>query len=136
LLKGARINAGMTLMQVAAEASVSQSQLSRIETGAAAVTSQRLVELAGIYGVSPSKLLDGSVTKSMSETELDRIGQVIEFVEQALVDIVPRPAPGLIRAAVLAIFRHETIAALEAARPFNPSSYQGILLSMVASRTE
>ena len=118
-------------MQVAARTGISQSQLSRIETGSAAIASQRLVELAGIYGVSPSKLLDGALVKSMSDTDLDRIGQVIEFVEASLLGYVPRPSPQLIRNAVLAIFRHETAAAHEARREFDPGRYHGILLSMV-----
>lgn len=131
LLKQARIDAGLTLVQVATRMGVSQSQLSRMETGAASVSAQRLVELAGIYGVSPSRLLDGAVVKAMSDTDLDRIGQVIEFVEEALLSVDPRPTPRLIRKAVLAIFRHETAASHEASRPFSPAAYRGILLSIV-----
>jgi transcriptional regulator with XRE-family HTH domain len=132
LLKQARIEAGLTLTQVAAAVMVSQSQLSRIETGAASLSSERLVALAGIYGVSPSRLLDGAVVKSMSDMDLDRIGQVIEFVEVVLQDVSPRPAAKQIRTAVLAIFRHESAAAFEAGRPFNAESYRGNLLSMLA----
>jgi transcriptional regulator with XRE-family HTH domain len=133
LLKQARIDAGLTLIQVASKTGVSQSQLSRIETGSANVSASRLVELSGIYGVSPSRLLDGAVVKSMSDTDLERIGQVIEFVEEALLGMDPRPTPQLIRRAVLAIFRHETAAAHAESRPFNPLGYRGILHSIVTT---
>ncbi len=126
-LKTARLDAGLTMEKAAECLGLSQSTLSRIESGDTNVSSQRLVDLASAYGVSPSKLLDEAVVRSMSETDLDRIGLVIEFVEEVLVDTTPRPSPRQIRETVLAIFRQETEASWEAGSTFNPLRYRALI---------
>jgi hypothetical protein len=61
---------------------------------------------------------------------------VIEFVEKVVTHLTPRPAPLLIKNAVLAVFRHETTAAHDAGRRFNPETYRGIVLSIVGSAAD
>lgn len=122
ILKKARLDAKLTMEQASERVGISQSQLSRIESKKAQVSAQRLVDLAGAYGVSPSKLLDGAVVGAMPESDLDRIGQVIEFVEETLAEHEPRPSPKLIRKTVLAIFRQETKTSLESGKPFERDS--------------
>ena len=119
------------MAQVTARSGISQSQISRIEAGFAGVTSQRLVDLATVYGVSPRKLLDGAVVRAMSDTDLDRIGQVIEFEEGVLKDHVPRPAPRLIRSVILSIFRQETAISHGSSKPFDATGYLDFLLSAI-----
>ena len=110
---------------------VSQSTLSRIEAGGSKVSSQRLADLASAYGVSPSRLLDGAVVRAMSDTDLDRIGQVIEFVEDVLVDASPRPRPTQIRETVLAIFRQETAVTWETGTAFDPTRYRAFIEALL-----
>tara|TARA_R110002096_G_scaffold147466_2_gene307285 strand:+ start:11114 stop:11530 length:417 start_codon:yes stop_codon:yes gene_type:complete len=126
-LKKARIAAGMTMEVVAKRLGIAQSTLSRIETGDTGVTSQRLADLCAVYGVKPSTLLDAAAVNSMSDRELDRIGAVIEFVEQVLADVVPRPAPSQIRKTVLAIFRQETISTATTGSEFDPTRYHDLI---------
>jgi transcriptional regulator with XRE-family HTH domain len=130
-LKRARQQLGLTMVDAAKKLGLSQSQLSRIESGRSGITSQRLAELAGLYGVSVSKLLDGQTVRTMSDTDLDRMGKVIEFVESILVDHNPRPSPQVISNAVITIFRHETIAVHGTSKAFDPTAYRDILISMV-----
>jgi transcriptional regulator with XRE-family HTH domain len=132
-LKRARKELGLSMVDAATLLGMSQSQLSRIETGKSGLTAQRLAEIAGTYGLSASKLLDGATVRTMSDTDLDRIGQVIEFVEATLANHAPRPSPQVIRNAVITIFRHETSAVHATAKPFDPTSYREILLSMIGA---
>jgi len=126
-LKKARRDAGLTMEEAGQRLDVSQSTLSRIEAGDTGVSSQRLVDLASTYGVSPSALLEGSVVRSMSETDLDRMGMVIEFIEVALTDKNPRPSPGQIKDAVVTIFKQETALSWDTGATFDPSRYQDLV---------
>ena len=126
-LKKARQAAGMSMDEVAEKIGVSQSTLSRIEAGVAGVSSQRLIDMASAYGLSPSSLLDGSAVRTMSDTDLDRIGQVIEFVEEVLADELPRPDPKQIRDTVIAIFKQETLASWEGQGTFNPRRFEDLV---------
>ncbi|WP_413219526.1 helix-turn-helix domain-containing protein [Tritonibacter mobilis] len=134
LIKRARLEAGLTLDQAAAKMGLSQSTMSRIETGETTITADRLVDLASAYGVSPSQLLDGAVVRSMSQTDLDRIGAVIEFVEIIAEDQTPRPSPQKIRDTVLAIFRQETSSAWETGAAFDPSRYSELVTMLLSAK--
>jgi transcriptional regulator with XRE-family HTH domain len=134
LIKQARMEAGLTLDQAAEKLGISQSSVSRIETGETAVTAQRLVDMAAAYRVSPSQLLDGAVVGSMSETDLDRIGAVIEFVDAAAADQTPRPSPQTIRQTVLAIFRQETATAWETGAAFDPTRYRELVTILLSAK--
>lgn len=83
-LKKARLDEGLTTAEVVAEVELNQSSLSRIELGDVAVSSQRLIDLARLDGVSPSKLPDGAVVRALAEEDLNRLGQVITCVEDIL----------------------------------------------------
>lgn len=126
-LKEARLNAGLTMEDAGRRLGVSQSTLSRIEAGDTGVSSQRLVDLASAYGASPSALLDGAVVRSMSETDLDRLGMVIEFVEEALVNAYPRPGPSHVKNTVVTIFKHETTLSWETGATFDPGRYHDLI---------
>ena len=126
-LKKARLEAGLTMEAAGQRLGVSQSTLSRIEAGDTGVSSQRLVDLASAYCVSPSALLEGSVVRSMSETDLDRMGMVIEFIEVALTDKNPRPSPRQIKDAVVTIFKQETALSWDTGATFDPARYQDLV---------
>lgn len=134
IIKQARLEAGLTLDQAAEKMGLSQSTMSRIETGETAITAQRLVDMASAYGVSPSQLLDGAVVRSMSETDLDRIGAVIEFVDAAAADQSPRPSSQTIRQTVLAIFRQETAFSWETGAAFDPTRYRELVTMLLRAK--
>lgn len=134
LIKQARLEASLTLDQAADKVGLSQSTMSRIETGETAVTAQRLVEIAAAYGVSPSQLLDGAVVRSISEADLDRIGAVIELVESSAAVQTPRPSPKVIRDAVLAVFRQESASASETGAAFNPERYRDLIKLLITAK--
>ena len=133
-LKRARIDAGLSMDDAADRLGVSRSALSRIEGGVTSVSSQRLIVLAGVYGVSPSSLLDGAVVRAMSDTDLDRIGRVIEFVEEVLADQSPRPDPKVVRETVLAIFKQETALAWDTGAEFDPARYRELIRALVSKK--
>jgi len=135
-LKKARLDAGLTTAQAAERLGINQSSLSRIETGETAVSSQRLIDLARLYGVSPSKLLDGAVVNALAEEDLNRLGQVITFVEDVLQGQETRPSPETIRDTILAIFRQESEAAWESGAEFNPARYRDLISILVKKRIE
>jgi transcriptional regulator with XRE-family HTH domain len=134
-LKRARKQLGLSMVEAARKLGLSQSQLSRIESGKSGITSQRLAELAGLYGISVSKLLEGQTVRTMSDTDLDRMRKVIEFVESVLADHNPRPSPQVISNAVITIFRHETLAVHGTSKAFDPTNYHEILISMIGNHT-
>ncbi|UTS82227.1 helix-turn-helix domain-containing protein [Phaeobacter piscinae] len=134
LIKRARLQAGLTLDQAASKLGLSQSSMSRIETGETAITADRLVDLASAYGVSPSQLLEGAVVRSLSDTDLDRMGAVIEFIVTTAGDQDPRPSPKTIRDTILAIFRQETASAWETGAAFDPTRYRELVTMLLSAK--
>lgn len=126
-LKKARVRAGLTMDAAGEKLGLSQSSLSRIENGDTGVSSQRLVDFASAYGVSPSALLNGSVEPGMSEADLERLGLVVEFIETELADVQPRPAPGQVKDLVVTIFKQETKIAWDTGLDFDPSRYSDLV---------
>lgn len=58
-LRRLRENKGLTQVEVAELLGVSQAAYSRLEKGAVEISVEKLMELCAIYGVMPSKLLEG-----------------------------------------------------------------------------
>ena len=58
-LRGLRMHAGLTQMQVAEALSVSQAAYSRLEKGEVEVSLTKLFVLGELYGVSLHALIDG-----------------------------------------------------------------------------
>lgn len=115
------------MVQVAEKLGVSQTMISRIEAGTRDVTETELVKFSDIYGVSPSQLREAAVIRPISETDLDRIGEVIEFVEVAISSADHRPNPRMVREAIIAIFRQENELARKTAVEFDPNRYSELV---------
>lgn len=130
-LKQARKEAGLTMVDAAEQLGITQGSLSRIETGDTSVSSQRLIDMAGLYGVSPSMLLDGAVVNALSDKDLDRIGQVIEFVEEVLSEHSSRPKPTVVRETILAIFKQESASVYKSGANFDPSRYRELISVLI-----
>ena len=58
-LRGLRVHAGLTQMQVAEALSVSQAAYSRLEKGEVEVSLTKLFVLSELYGISLHTLIDG-----------------------------------------------------------------------------
>ena len=58
-IKGLRINAGLTQMQVAERLRISQAAYSRLEKGEVEVSLSKLFVLGELYGISLHALIDG-----------------------------------------------------------------------------
>jgi len=58
-LRGLRVHAGLTQMQVAEALSVSQAAYSRLEKGEVEVSLTKLFVLSELYGISLHALIDG-----------------------------------------------------------------------------
>ncbi|MEP1523014.1 helix-turn-helix transcriptional regulator [Ascidiaceihabitans sp.] len=130
-LKRARQNAGLTMVEAAGELGMSQGSLSRIENGGTGITAQRLIDMAGVYGVSPSMLMDGAVVNALSDKDLDRIGEVIEFVEEVLSEHSTRPKPTVVRKTILAIFRQESASVHKSGAEFDPTRYRELISVLI-----
>ena len=130
-LRQARKNAGLTMVDAAKELGIKQSSLSRIENGSTGVPSQRLIDMAGLYGVSPSSLMDGAVVNALSDKDLDRIGQVIEFVEEVLSEQSSRPKPTVVRETILAIFKQESASVYKSGADFDPTRYRELMSILI-----
>lgn len=130
-LKQARKNAGLTMVDAVKLIGITQGSLSRIENGDTAVSSQRLIDMAGVYGVSPSSLMDGAVVNALSDKDLDRIGQVIEFVEEVLSEHSSRPKPTVVRETILAIFKQESASAYKSGADFDPTRYRELISVLI-----
>ncbi|PCJ90729.1 MAG: hypothetical protein COA52_09930 [Hyphomicrobiales bacterium] len=130
-LQLARSNTGLAMVDAAKAIGISQSQLSRMETGDAAITAERLVDLASLYNVAPEHLLTGLVDTTMADPELDRIGDVIEFIEGVLASTTTRPSARKIRDTVLSIYRLEAKSAFENGKPFELHKYQGVVAALI-----
>ena len=130
-LRQARKNAGLTMVDAAKELGITQSSLSRIENGDTGVPTQRLIDMAGLYGVSPSSLMDGAVVNALSDKDLDRIGQVIEFVEEVLSEHSSRPKPTVVRETILAIFKQESASVYKSGADFDPTRYRELMSILI-----
>ncbi len=56
-LKQARLDAGLTLTEVGAKVGVSHQMIHKYENGSSAITAIRVVELAGVLGLSATEIL-------------------------------------------------------------------------------
>ncbi|MEN8951812.1 helix-turn-helix domain-containing protein [Planktotalea arctica] len=130
-LKQARREAGLTMVDAAEKLGITQGSLSRIESGDTGVSSQRLIDMAGVYSVSPSSLMDGAVVNALSDKDLDRIGQVIEFVEEVLSEHSSRPKPTVVRETILAIFKQESASIYKSGADFDPTRYRELMSVLV-----
>lgn len=117
-LQEARKALGLTLEDAARELSkfssdttgprISSSQLSRIETGSAYITQERLEQLADLYGLSVPELLDGQVVKAASRMDLQRLKDVVAFVQQVVIDLQAQPSATKMSDAITMVYERET----------------------------
>ena len=106
-LKFAREHAGLTLAQVGHELGITDASVSRMENRQSKITTDRLIELAKLYKVSASALVEGAVVTNPNSIDLDRVRLIIEEVEMVISRLNVRPTPSKIGLAVTEIYREE-----------------------------
>jgi len=106
-LKSARETAGLTLAQVGLELGITDASVSRLENRQSKITTDRLIELAKLYKVSASALLEGAVVTNANSIDLDHMRLIIEEVEMVISRLNARPTPSKIGMAVTEIYREE-----------------------------
>ena len=114
---------------------VPKTSLWRWENNETKVDAQRLVDIAAAYGLSVPAIFEGRVMTAPTQMDLDRIGTVVQFVDETIQLNGARPDSKLIRAAVVEILRLETSRVLETKdSEFNLRRYQELLRGMFYKR--
>lgn len=135
ILQDARESKDLSLGQAAELLDVPKTSLWRWENNETKVDAQRLVDIAAAYELSIPAIFEGRVMAAPSQMDLDRIGTVVEKVEETIQLNGARPRAELVRAAVVEILRLETSRVLETKdSEFDMHRYHGLLRGMLYSR--
>ena len=99
-----------------------------MENKSETLTAVRLFELADLFGVDPRHLLHGDDVDRLPEQILARIGEIVLLVETSVQEMEVRPAPELVRDAVLEVLKQEANQTIEAQnQPLDTMRYQGLI---------
>ena len=131
ILVEAREAKGMSLAEAAKLLGVPKTTLWRWENETK-VDAQKLVDIAAAYGLSVSSLFEGKVLNAPTQTDFDRLGDVVEHIELIIQGLDVRPNPKALRTAVVEVLRLETTRVLETpGSTFDPSRYDAMVSSML-----
>ncbi|EEE36967.1 Helix-turn-helix domain protein [Rhodobacteraceae bacterium KLH11] len=132
ILTDAREHKGLSLGDAAKLLSVPKTSLWRWENNETKVDAQRLVDIAAAYGLSISAMFEGKILKAPTQTDFDRLGDVVEHIEIIVQSLNLRPNPKVLRTAVVEVLRLESIRVLETPdSKFDPSRYDAMVSSML-----
>ena len=81
--------------------------MSRLETGQVDLTLDRAQELAELYGIDLAALVTGSLVTKPTSLDLERIGQVIEVVQDVILAKKLRPSGNKVGAVVTSVYQTE-----------------------------
>lgn len=133
-LKGLTLAAAAESLSAYAEQTdrpgLSSSQLSRIETGTAYISQERLEQLADFYDLAVPELLQGDVMKAASRMDLVRLKAVVALVQQVVIDLRAKPSAEKMADAVTMIYERETDWAAsntDLDTQFDPSRHRGFI---------
>lgn len=104
-LRKAREAKGLGVQEVADLLKVKRVQVWRMEKDASFISIARLKELAKLYGVEASSLLDDTVEYLPNKLPIQIIEMAMEAVEKIAADMVPYPKSGSVRAATIKVVR-------------------------------
>lgn len=105
VIRAAREHSGLTLTEAARRLGIGKATLSRLETKKGPITATRLTEIAAVYHVKPSELLDGTLTFVGQPDDYERIGAVIELVASIARDVRPAPSPHRVKTATIEVIK-------------------------------
>ena len=120
-------------MEQAAEAvGISTASLSRMENGVSRVTTDRLAMLAGLYQVSATALLGGSIVMAPASVDLERMRAVVELVQETVIRLRMRPSPKKMGLAVSEVYRVEIERMVaDPNAEFDPGRHAGLIEAIV-----
>ncbi|MFN3130280.1 helix-turn-helix domain-containing protein [Roseibium sp.] len=131
-LRKARETAGLSLEKAAEAIGISGASFSRMETGLSKVTTERLEELAKLYQVSASALLEGSIVSNPTNVDLQRMRQVVEVVQAEVNRLKVRPSPEKMGLAVSEVYRIEIEHIVQDPKTeFDPARHRTIIEAIV-----
>ena len=107
LLRKAREDREITLEQAADLIGISGASFSRMENGLSRITTDRLVQLSELYGISASALLDGAIVSRPTTVDLQRLRATVEAVQGVVGAVGASPSPEKLGEAVAEIYRTE-----------------------------
>ncbi len=133
VIRMAREKTGMTLTEAAHRRDVGKATLSRLETKKGPITATRLTEIARLYKVKPSDLLDGTIAPApVGGDDYGHGGVVVTEIERVIADGDIRPSPEKVSAAVVEILKlaRSDIQSREGAE-FDVQRYLGVARAML-----
>lgn len=134
-LKMARERAGLSVNAAATALGLTRVQVWRIErpkseTESEAISTDRLLQMAQLYQVTPASLLADDADPALNLTT-DQIGEVVHLVEEIVLTHRTRPRPEVVSDAVVEILKLERERLHNApGEQFDPRRYQGLLTTM------
>lgn len=117
LLRDARKQAGISLADAAKHLGITTASLSRMETGHAQVTANRLFTLAGFYGHSVSGLLNGKILTAPTELDMGRLRGAVLLVQEVIAKKDAEPSAEKIAYLVAEVFRRDVEQAFRLGQP-------------------
>lgn len=140
-LKMARERANLSVNAAAMVLGLTRVQIWRMErpkseAESEAISTDRLLQMARLYNVTPASLLADDSDPALNLTT-DQIGSVVHLVEEIVLTHRARPRPEAISAAVVEILKLERIRLHSApSEQFDPRRYQGLLTAMFKNTKE
>lgn len=132
ILQKARASKALSLGEAAKLLGVPKTNLWRWESNETKVDAQRLVDIAAAYGLSVSEMFEGNIVVAPTQTDFDRLGEVVEHIELIVQDLDLRPNPKALRTAVVEVLRLETSRVLDThGTKFDPSRYDAMVYGIL-----
>lgn len=132
ILVDARASTDMSLGDAAKLLGVPKTSLWRWENNENKMDAQRLVDIVAAYGLSISASFEGKTLKAPTQTDLGRLGDVVEHIELIIQGLLVRLNPKALRTAVVEVLQLETTRVLETrGSTFDPSRYDAMMSSML-----
>ncbi len=106
-LRQVRKRSGVSLEKAADHLGITTASMSRLETGLAAVTADRVVSLARFYGVTVADLFEGRLVTMPSDVDLDRLQAVVLLVQSVILKLKVKSSPEKTADVVRMVYRRE-----------------------------
>lgn len=131
LLRAARERAGITLEEAAKHIGISRASFSRLETGQSRIATDRLEDLARLYDISASALLEGAIVTRPSTIDIERMRQVVEVIQDVVLALKAQPSPEKLGLVVVEIYRLEIDAMIaDPKATFEPKRHRTMIRAM------
>lgn len=91
-LRDAREHSDLSMIDAAEKLEVAKATPSRIETGAIAVTADRIAQMAALYGLSVPDLMQGHIAGMPRQADLDALRDVVRFIQGIILELDARPS--------------------------------------------